>query len=154
MNMRDSNFYVLLSLIYLLKWKQSQIFSKWQACNTCVFTAIRAFLKGCSPVLQAPSQQTLFLAAGPWFCKLVNSLSAEQLWQSFPQTQWGTSVFLERQASHRLRLLPRSLQNHRAAWVGKDSKNHQAATLLLHAGPPTCTFNTSPGCPWPHPTWS
>jgi len=24
---------------------------------------------------------------------------------------------------------------------------------LLHAGPPTSTCNTSPGCPGPHPTW-
>jgi len=37
------------------------------------------------------------------------------------------------------------------AWVGRDLKDHEAPTPLLHAGPPTSTFNTSPGCPRPHP---
>jgi len=43
-------------------------------------------------------------------------------------------------------------QNHRTAWVGRDLKDHEAPTPLLHAGPPTSTFNTSPDCPGPHPT--
>ena len=39
------------------------------------------------------------------------------------------------------------------AWVGRDLKDHQAATPTPQAGPPTSTFNTRPGCPGPHPTW-
>lgn len=77
MNMRDSNFYVLLSLIYLLKWKQSQIFSKWQACNyTCVFITVGAFLKDCSPVLYAASKRTLFLAVGSQFLQVAFHLQS------------------------------------------------------------------------------
>ena len=39
------------------------------------------------------------------------------------------------------------------AWAGRDLKDHQAPTPLLHTGPPTSAFNTRPGCPGPHPTW-
>ena len=35
------------------------------------------------------------------------------------------------------------------AWVGRDLKDHTAPTPPPHAGPPTSTFNTSPGCPGP-----
>jgi len=38
--------------------------------------------------------------------------------------------------------------NHRMARVGKDLREHQAPCTL-----PTSTFQTSPGCPGPHPTW-
>jgi len=46
-----------------------------------------------------------------------------------------------------------SSQNDRMAQVGRDLKDHEAPTSPLHAGPPTSTFNTRPGCPGPHPTW-
>jgi len=39
------------------------------------------------------------------------------------------------------------------AWVGRDLKDHEAPTPPPHTGPPTSTFQTSPGCPGPHPTW-
>jgi len=42
-------------------------------------------------------------------------------------------------------------QNHRMTWVGRDLKDHEDPTPLLHAGPPTSKFNTRPGCPGPHP---
>uniref|UniRef100_A0A669QWZ1 E3 ubiquitin-protein ligase NEDD4-like n=1 Tax=Phasianus colchicus TaxID=9054 RepID=A0A669QWZ1_PHACC len=37
------------------------------------------------------------------------------------------------------------------AQVGRDLKGHESP--LPHAGPPTSTFQSSPGCPGPHPTW-
>jgi len=37
------------------------------------------------------------------------------------------------------------------ARVGRDLKDHEGPTPPLHAGPPTSTFNASPGCPGPHP---
>ena len=54
---------------------------------------------------------------------------------------------------------PQSASNHRIIelqngldWKG--TKDHQVPTPLPQAGPPTFTFNTRPGCPGPHPTWS
>jgi len=49
--------------------------------------------------------------------------------------------------------LPSRSQNHRMARVGRDLKDHEAATPLLQAGPPTSISYTRPGCPGPHPAW-
>ena len=43
--------------------------------------------------------------------------------------------------------MERSSQNHRMAWVEKDSNDHLVSTPLPHVGSPT----TRPGCPEPHP---
>jgi len=43
-------------------------------------------------------------------------------------------------------------QNHRMAWVGRDTS--QVPTPLPQAEPPNSRPGTSPGCPGLHPTWS
>jgi len=35
------------------------------------------------------------------------------------------------------------------AQVGRDLKDHEAPTIMLHAAPPTSTFNSRPGCHGP-----
>ena len=35
------------------------------------------------------------------------------------------------------------------AWVGRDFRDHQAPTPLMHAGPPVSILNTRPPCPGP-----
>jgi len=37
--------------------------------------------------------------------------------------------------------------------VGRELKDHESPNLPPHAGLPTSTLNTRPGCPGPHPTW-
>ena len=60
---------------------------------------------------------------------------------------WGLffccSVLFEWRWTHRI-----------TEWLGwRGPQGSQSSNLLLHAGPPTSTFNSSPGCPGPHPTW-